>query len=63
MLCLSRKVGSKVVMSNGVTVTVLAVKGKAVSLGIDAPKDVRVSRDWLRPPADTPRPAPEEQTL
>lgn len=47
MLVLSRKVNQRIVLSNGITVTVIAMKGKAVRLGIDAPKDVVILREEL----------------
>jgi carbon storage regulator len=51
MLVLSRKPGEKVVIGNGITVTVVAVLGNRIKLGIEAPDDVRVLRgelaDWL----------------
>lgn len=47
MLVLTRKPGTALVLSNGVTVTVTKVTGNKVSLGIDAPSDVRVVRDEL----------------
>lgn len=47
MLVLSRKVNQRIVLSNGITVTVIAMKGEAVRLGIDAPKDVVILREEL----------------
>jgi len=47
MLVLSRKLGEKVVIGNGITITVVEVKGNRVRLGIDAPKKVRVLRAEL----------------
>jgi len=48
MLVLSRKVNQRIVLSNGITVTVIALKGEAVRLGIEAPKDVLILRDELQ---------------
>ena len=45
MLVLSRKVGEKVVIDGCITVTVLAVDGNKIRLGIDAPPEVRVDRE------------------
>jgi carbon storage regulator len=64
MLVLSRKPGEKVVIGNGITVTVVTVvevKGKYVRLGIDAPAQVRILRtelgDWRDAPAGSAEPA------
>lgn len=48
MLILTRKVGETVTIGDGVLVTVLAVKGGQVRLGVDAPKDVAVHRGEVR---------------
>jgi carbon storage regulator CsrA len=47
MLVLSRKLGEKVLISNGITVTVLAMEGNRVRIGIDAPDRVRILRGKL----------------
>lgn len=44
MLVLSRKVGERIVIGNDVTVVVTKIVGERVSLGIEAPKEVRVDR-------------------
>jgi carbon storage regulator len=53
MLVLSRKPGEKVVIGEGITVTVLEIVGNRVRLGIEAPGDVRILRGelacWLDP--------------
>ena len=51
MLVLSRKLGERIrVPDCALTVTVLAVEGKTVRLGISAPADVAVYREevWQR---------------
>lgn len=46
MLVLSRKIGERIVMPNcELTITVLAVEGKKVRLGIAAPADLNVYRE------------------
>ncbi len=45
MLVLSRKVGEKVVIDGCITVTVVAVDGNKVRLGVTAPPEVRVDRE------------------
>lgn len=48
MLILTRKMGETVSIGDDVTITVLAVKGSQVRLGIDAPRDVAVHRGEIR---------------
>jgi carbon storage regulator len=45
MLILTRRVGEALMIGNEVTVTVLAVKGNQVRIGVNAPKDVAVNRE------------------
>jgi len=47
MLILSRRIGEKLIIGENVTVTILAVKGNQVRIGIDAPRDVRVDREEI----------------
>jgi carbon storage regulator len=47
MLILTRRVGETLMIGNDVTVTVLAVKGNQVRIGISAPKDVEVHREEI----------------
>jgi carbon storage regulator CsrA len=47
MLVLSRKPGEKVVIGNGIAVTIVEVKGNRVRVGIDAPDEVRILRAEL----------------
>ena len=48
MLLLGRRAGEEIVLpSCGVTITVVAIKGKSVRLGFSAPPDVRVTRREL----------------
>ena len=48
MLVLSRKLGEKITIGHGVTVSVVRVHGNRVQLGIEAPPDVRIYRDEVR---------------
>ena len=48
MLVLTRKVGESVLIGDGIKVSILAVKGNQVRVGIDAPKDVSVHREEVR---------------
>ena len=45
MLILTRRIGETITICNDVTVTVLAVKGTHVRIGIQAPKDTPVHRE------------------
>jgi carbon storage regulator len=47
MLVLSRKRGEQVVLGNGITLTVVEVKGNRVRLAFDAPDQVRILRAEL----------------
>jgi carbon storage regulator len=61
MLVLTRKPGEKVVISNGITVTVVEAQGNRVRLAFDAPDQVRILRGelagWREEPAACDRPA------
>lgn len=50
MLILTRKTGEMIKIGNDIAVTVLAVNGGQVRLGVTAPKDVAVHREevWDR---------------
>ena len=65
MLVLSRKVGERIKIGDGVTITVVRVSGGGVRLGIEAPPELPVVREELyhelqksdRPlPSDTVKP-------
>ena len=47
-MILTRKVGESVLIGDGIKVSILAVKGNQVRVGIDAPKDVSVHREEVR---------------
>jgi carbon storage regulator len=44
MLILTRKTGETIVINENIRVTVLAVRGNQVRIGIEAPEDVPVHR-------------------
>jgi carbon storage regulator len=44
MLVLSRRIGEEIVINDNIRVTIVAVKGDRVRLGIVAPRDVTVDR-------------------
>lgn len=51
MLVLSRKASQSIVIAGRITVTVVAIRGGQVRLGIEAPAEVRVLREELVPRA------------
>jgi carbon storage regulator CsrA len=63
MLVLSRRPDEKIVFPNlGITVQILRVSGKSVSVGIEAPREVRILRDEL-PDRPSEAPTDDEQQL
>lgn len=44
MLVLSRRVGERLVIGNDIVITVLDVRSDGVRIGIDAPRDVKITR-------------------
>jgi carbon storage regulator len=53
MLILSRKVHEEIAIGDGISITVVAIRGKQVRIGIKAPPNVSIRRDELEP---LPRP-------
>ena len=47
MLILTRKVNEKIVIGDDVTITILAVKGNQIRIGIEAPKEIQVHREEI----------------
>ncbi len=61
MLVLRRKVGESIVLAGEISISVLAVEGERVKIGISAPPDVTIVREELLHAAnseDTERNAP-----
>ena len=48
MLVLSRKVGEKLVIGDNITVVVSRVAGNRVTIGVEAPPEVRIIRGELK---------------
>lgn len=44
MLVLARKTGESITIGDGIVITVVAVDGGVVKVGVDAPRDVKVLR-------------------
>lgn len=47
MLVLSRKIGEKLVIGGNITVEVVKIQGNRITLGIQAPADVKILRSEL----------------
>jgi carbon storage regulator len=47
MLILSRRVGETLIIGDGVSITILGLKGNQVRIGIKAPKNVGVHREEI----------------
>jgi len=47
MLVLRRKVGESIILSGVISISVLAVEGERVKIGINAPADVTIVREEL----------------
>ena len=65
MLVLRRKVGESIVLAGVINVSVLAVEGERVKIGISAPPDVTIVREELLHTANEtsePRTTPIQQS-
>ncbi len=58
MLVLSRRIGEEIVIAGNIRVTVAAVKGQTVRLGITAPSAIRVVREELLGKCSQSAPSP-----
>jgi carbon storage regulator len=47
MLILTRRIGEKLIIGENVTVTLLALRGNQIRVGIDAPPEVKVHREEI----------------
>ncbi|MBI3330019.1 MAG: carbon storage regulator CsrA [Nitrospinae bacterium] len=47
MLVLTRKAGESLILSHGIKITVIEIKGRQVRIGIEAPLSVTVHREEL----------------
>ncbi|QDU74975.1 hypothetical protein Pan97_19950 [Bremerella volcania] len=63
MLVLTRKQQQQIQIGEGVTITILKVKGNTVRIGIEAPNDVKIVRAELEPEEEaTPAEESEPQS-
>lgn len=49
MLILSRKIHQEIVIGDGISITIVAIRGKQVRVGIKAPPQVSIRREELVP--------------
>jgi len=56
MLVLTRKTQQQIQIGNNIVITILHVKGQAVRVGIEAPRDVRVIRSEINDKVSEPKP-------
>ena len=47
MLILTRRIGETIIIGDNVNITVLAVQGNQVRIGVNAPKDIAVHREEI----------------
>ena len=48
MLVLNRRVGEKLIIGGNIEITVLAIKGNQIRVGIEAPKEISVIREEIK---------------
>lgn len=58
MLVLRRKVGESIILDGVISVSILAVEGERVKIGISAPDDVSIVREELLGRSQQPSPFP-----
>lgn len=64
MLVLRRKVGESIILDGVISVSVLAVEGERVKIGITAPPDVTIVREELLKSSNNPElPPPPNQSV
>lgn len=64
MLVLTRKTGEKIHVGSQIVVEIMRIDGKAVRVGIEAPRSMPIRRGELDARADTPlEPSDQEATI
>jgi carbon storage regulator len=49
MLLLNRKRGERILLSGGISLVVVEIRGAQVRIGIEAPRDVKIAREEIAP--------------
>ncbi len=62
MLVLSRKVGEKVVIDGNITLQIVKIQGNRITVGIEAPSDVKILRGELAQAQSSSIPASQSQS-
>ncbi|PIR54600.1 carbon storage regulator [Candidatus Peregrinibacteria bacterium CG10_big_fil_rev_8_21_14_0_10_42_8] len=57
MLVLSRKKGEEIVIGDNIVITIVAIRGRKIRLGIDAPRQVFVYRQEVYEEINREKPA------
>lgn len=57
MLCLSRKVGEKIVVGDDITITLIEIDRNRIRLAFEAPKGVKIFRSELLEGKDSHEPS------
>jgi carbon storage regulator len=47
MLVMTRRIGEKIMIGSNITLTILAVQGNQVRVGVDAPREVAVHHEEI----------------
>ena len=63
MLVLSRKIGEKIFVGDGIVIEVRRIAGNRVTVAIDAPKSVRILRGELKEATEAFQPMAPEQKV
>lgn len=56
MLVLTRKAKEKIVIDGNIVITILKIQDRAVSVGVEAPPDVKIYREELATALASPEP-------
>lgn len=49
MLVMGRRVNERIQISDNIVITVVSIDGQTVRIAIDAPKEIPISRDEIKP--------------
>lgn len=57
MLVLTRKLNEQILIGDGIVITVVAIRGGQVRLGVDAPRQIPITRPKAAPKGEADLPA------